>query len=187
MKHNMLKLDMNDIVRRKLAAELVRNRNGLPKSLERMLPEYAVVLPEGFSGKNVRFLATLSTRHKGKKRIYSDVTSSASRVHLYYVNKKDLVRVARKNPTALAKVIDMGFANRWCLSVDKPISACNSLCEWLNTLICVESIASRQNHPPSGTTAANSVWRFGPYAESHFAIDPNLKNEIVCRITRRVV
>lgn len=193
MKHNMLRLDMQDIVRRQMSAKLVKFADKkLPRGLAMVLPEYTVVLPDGFQGDNVRYLATLTTRHQGKRRIYSDVGGGANPLHLYYVSKRDVIRlngrggmrVALSNDKHFATIFDLGLADRWCLAVDKPISACRTVGEWLHTLICVERAQDKSNHPPSGDTALAGTWTMGPYAEDHFKHDSTSSN-LTCVIQRR--
>ena len=174
MKHNMLKLSSHDYVRRMASALLAPYpADLLPRELAVMVPEYKIVLPAGSAGKQLRFLATLTTRTHGKKRIYSEVGTVQNPLHLYYVSKNDVRRLARRTnreEAACATLIDIGLTDRWCVAFGRPICACRNLNEWLRRVVCLEARPTKSNHPPVGDTVSNSVWKFGPFYEQALGI-----------------
>ena len=196
MKHNMLKLSSRDYIRRMTSAMLAPySASALPKELAAMLPTYKVTLPVGTPGKTVRLLAVLTTRTHGKKRIYSEVGGGQNPLHIYYVSKNDVFRLAKKSNSngAGPTLVDAGLTDRWCVAFGRPICVCKNLREWLRGIVCIESTPTKRNHPPIGNTEKDSAWKFGPFFEQSAAANlaqhpssPAAKeqNELCCTIAR---
>ena len=194
MKPNMLKLSSRDYIRRMTSAMLAPySASALPKELAAMLPTYKVTLPVGTPGKTVRLLAVLTTRTHGKKRIYSEVGGGQNPLHIYYVSKNDVFRLAKKSNSngAGPTLVDAGLTDRWCVAFGRPICVCKNLREWLNGIVCIESTSTKRNHPPVGSTTKDSAWKFGPFFEQsaaanlmhqHPADMPKEQTEFSCKI-----
>lgn len=170
---------LDTLVRREITARLPKLLDG--RGTDQFLPDYQVVLPTGFRGKQLRYLSPLNYKKHGKRRIYSDTSytgQKASDIYIAYITKRDLLTLY---PMLKTSELLEALGDKWIMTVGRSATSRHAkLSDFLNSVVVYEKKRSKSNHPPLGDT--EEMWSFGPCIEKILSCPNGIPWKIICSI-----